>query len=154
MLGILSLQYFGVKMWISTWILRFRRGAYAHDPQSLLFSVNLMDGISNVEMIFATQTEMIALASWFALVFVQHTHKQRGSCRKLCHILMLAMYLPWRCFFRVHVSSKQRCSFYPTQAGHRRRPRGNHGISEDEWKLIQREINSDVFVAKRRLKRA
>ena len=46
------------------------------------------DICSSHELIFATQTNLVAGANWFALIVVLHTQKQRRSCRKLCHILM------------------------------------------------------------------
>ena len=45
-------------MLISTWIVRFiiTRSVYVHDPQSLLFSVSLMDRISNSETTSSNET--------------------------------------------------------------------------------------------------
>ena len=39
---------------------------------------------------------------------------------------------------RMHQPSNHACRLYPSQAGQRRWPGGNHNVSESEWKLIEK----------------
>ena len=88
---------------------------------------------------------------------IRDTNKPGSSCKLVCidcraacdeaeKKMNAALSHPdvWQCTCpgaaqcRAHDNSNHRCRLYPAQAGQRRWPGGNYGISEADWQLIQK----------------
>ena len=67
-----------------------------------------------------------------------HAEKDKHMQVALSHSDVWQCTCPGRAKKRVHDHSYQRCRLYPGQAGQIRWPGGNYGISEADWKFVEK----------------
>ena len=89
-------------------------------------------------MIFATPSNLVAQALVCSDCRDAHAQTEKKLQEDLSHPDAWQCTCPGAARRRMHDPSNYRCRLYPGQAGQRRWPGGNDGISEGEWEFAEK----------------